>query len=118
MNYDIIIHKVGGINLNIGDIQTLFNNKEVVLTQHFLDKIELRDIKILDIKQAIINGEIIENYPDDYPYPSALVLGFSDNKPLHIVAGIGSDLLWLITAYYPDSDIWEDNNRTRKVEEL
>ena len=80
-----------------------------------MDKIEKRDIKLSDIKQCIKNGEVIEDYPDDYPYPSSLLLGYTDNKPLHIVVGIGNELLWLITAYYPDNEKWEDDNKTRKA---
>ena len=101
--------------LNIDDIRDLYNEQSVVLTQHFLDKIEIRSIKLADIKAAIMNGEIIEQYPDDYPHPSCLVLGFSDNKPLHIVIGNNGDMLWLITAYIPNIDKWKDDYKTRKV---
>jgi hypothetical protein len=34
-----------------------------------------RGITIAEIEQALQNGEIIERYPDDQPYPSCLVLG-------------------------------------------
>jgi len=101
--------------LIIENIRDLYEVKAVVLTQHFLDKIEIRNIKLADIKVAIMNGEIIEQYPDDYPHPSCLVLGFSDSKPIHIVIGNSGDMLWLITAYIPNIDKWEDDNKTRKV---
>ncbi len=35
-----------------------------------------RGIKINELKQALLNGEIIEKYHDDQPYPSCLVLGW------------------------------------------
>ena len=38
-----------------------------------------------------------------------------DNKPIHIVCGIGDSKLWLITAYIPGSDKWEDDYKTRKA---
>ena len=45
-----------------------------------------RGITIPDMEQALLNGEIIEAYPDDKPYPSCLVLGWLDSfDPLHIV---------------------------------
>ena len=59
---------------------------------------------------AIAKGEVIEDYPDDYPYPSCLILG----EGIHIVAGIGDDMLWLITAYRPDLDQWSDDLKTRR----
>lgn len=101
--------------MNIEDIQALYVNRAVVLTQHFLDKIEMRDIKLADVKAAVMNGEIIEQYPDDYPHPSALILGFSGDKPVHIVVGNDGDLIWLITAYFPDVNKWEDDYKTRKA---
>ena len=101
--------------LNIASIRELYDKKTVVLTQHFLDKLEIRDIKLVDIKTAIQSGEIIEQYPDDYPHPSCLILGYSENKPLHVVIGNSGDVLWLITAYVPDSEKWDDDYKTRKV---
>ena len=63
-----------------------------------------------------MNGEIIESYPDDYPYPSALILGYDSNSnPLHIVAGIGDESLKIVTTYYPSLDKWESDYKTRKA---
>ena len=101
-------------NLDIKDIQTLYGNNEVVLTQHFLDRIEKRGIELSQIKVAIGCGEIIEQYPDDFPHPSALILGYSNDIPLHIVVGVGGGFVWLITAYHPDCCKWETNYKTRK----
>ena len=45
-----------------------------------------RNISQKDVKNAIINGEIIESYDSDYPYPSCLIYGVSiENKILHVV---------------------------------
>ena len=58
-----------------------------------------------DVEEAILNGEIIESYPDDYPSPSCLILGFAnDSSPIHIVCGIHEDELWLITSYRPNTE--------------
>jgi len=103
--------------IDIKDIQALYADKAVVLTQHFLDKIGKRGIAFADVKSAIGVGGIIEQYPDDYPYPSALILGYTDdNKPLHAVIGVGGGYAWLITAYYPDPKKWESDYKTRKAE--
>lgn len=60
---------------------------------------------------AIIGGEIIEEYPTDYPFPSCLMLG---SNRLHVVCGVGAGMLWIITAYRPTSDKWETDLKTRK----
>ena len=57
--------------MNISDIQNLYDRYAVVLTQHFIDNIGKRGISLSDVRVAIASGEIIEQYPDDYPHPSA-----------------------------------------------
>ena len=68
-----------------------------------------------DVLNALLNGEIIEEYKDDYPYPSCLVFGMTiDNKVIHVVCGVNEIEVWIITAYYPDNIKWEDDLKTRK----
>ena len=75
--------------MNIGDLQALCNDDSIVISQHCLKRIIERGIEIERLKQAILCGEIIEDYPDDYPYPSCLLLG----NGLHVVAGVGDGRL-------------------------
>ena len=64
---------------------------------------------------AINNGDIIEQYPDDFPFPSCLILGLSvQNTYIHIVVSMDEDKIYLITAYIPKSDKWETDFETRK----
>lgn len=82
---------------------------------HAAKRLEQRGISISDIINGIKNGEIIEEYPDDYPYPSCLILGISiSHQYLHIVAGSDYETIWIITAYYPDPIKWTDDFKTRK----
>ncbi len=65
--------------------------------------------------KAILNGQIIEEYENDYPYPSCLIFGTTLNKKvLHIVCGTNENEVWIITAYYPDSMEWNSDFKTRK----
>ena len=74
-----------------------------------------RNISQEDIENAILNGEIIEEYENDYPYPSCLVYGISlNNNIIHIVCGVNNDELWIITAYYPDKEKWDNSLKIRK----
>lgn len=69
-----------------------------------------KNISQEDIENAILNGEIIEEYESDYPYPSCLVYGISlNNNIIHIVCGVNNDELWIITAYYPDKEKWDNS---------
>jgi len=89
---------------------------KVEITQHAFLRLRERGIFFYDIVNAIMNGEIIEQYPEDFPFPSCLVLGLSKKDTyLHTVCGIGNSKLWIITAYFPTIDKWEDDLKTRKV---
>ena len=91
------------------------NDDNVFITQHMLSRQGLRKIQYDDIISAIRSGEIIEQYPSDYPHPSCLVLGIdTDNEYLHVVCGLSGEYLWIITAYYPDEDKWNSDFKTRK----
>ena len=90
----------------------------MVLTQHSRKRFSERGIKILDIVNAIENGEIIEDYPEDYPFPSCLILGQTEDKVIHIVASISEGMIYLITAYIPDPERWENDWKTRKEGQL
>jgi hypothetical protein len=101
--------------LDITAIQALYVNKAVVFTQHFQARIDERGIFFTDVQAAVMSGDIIEQYPDDYPYPSALILRYSDGKPLHVVTGAGYNKDWLITAYFQTFAQWENDYNTRKA---
>lgn len=75
-----------------------------------------RSIDILtDILPALKRCEIIEEYPNDYPYKSFLVIGkTSSEKYIHIVCAIGEDVVWIITEYFPNNIEWEKDFKTRK----
>jgi len=102
-------------DLTIDALQKLCNDQAILMTKHAVVRMRERDIALDDIKAAIRNGEIIAQYPDDYPYPSCLVLGHcTSSRHVHVVAGIAGTSLWIITAYFPDKTKWEADYKTRK----
>ena len=66
-----------------------------------------RDISEDDVEDAILNGKIIEKYPNDTPYPSFLVLKMG-KMPLHVVYAkdTAKNQIIVITAYNPSKDKW------------
>lgn len=84
-------------------------------TMHIMTRLLQRGISLDDVTNAIMSGEIIEDYPDDYPYPSCLILGRDkNNQALHTVCGTSENELWLITAYRPSLEFWAEDLKTRK----
>lgn len=98
-------------------IRSHVRTKRYRLTKHATIVRLERRIIIADMEQALLNGEIIERYPDGQPYPSCLVLGWMiSGDPLHIVCSRGDvkPALRIVTLYEPENALWEDDYKTRK----
>lgn len=103
------------MGISIADLQKLCADDSIRWTGHVLKRLLQRGVSQSDVIHAILSGEIIEQYPDDYPFPSCLLMGdTAAGGPLHVVCGQGNNEIWMITAYYPDPDEWEADLKTRK----
>jgi len=81
---------------------------------HAIERMFQRGIEETDVESVIKFGDIIENYVDDKPYPSLLVLGFIETIALHVVyAKDEENNCIVITVYKPTLEKWEDDFRTR-----
>ena len=76
-----------------------------------------RDISVLDVRTVVDRGDTIEVYPADVPFPSRLVLGWPEGRPLHVVAADdpNSEITAVITVYQPDPELWEPDFRRRRL---
>ena len=75
-----------------------------------------RDIGIEDVRAVVGEGEVVEDYPDDEPYPSRLLLSSRGGRHLHVVAAFNrpGDEVVVVTVYEPDLDQWEPGFRRRR----
>ena len=75
-----------------------------------------RGISPDQVYEIVTSGEVIEDYPDDKPYPSVLLLGHAQDKILHAVVArdpVAGDC-YIVTVYMPDTTIWSDDFRKRR----
>ena len=84
--------------------------------RHALERMLERGIARRDVMDVLLTGDVIEEYPTDYPYPSVLMLGKPHGMPLHVVAAFDDDLktVYIITAYSPDVLHFLDDYKTRR----
>ncbi|MBN2081573.1 DUF4258 domain-containing protein [bacterium] len=89
---------------------------EVIFSFHAVVRMFDRAIDRDEVLEALGQGKCIKNYPDDVPYPSRLVLGWSGKRHLHILAADIPDTeqVVVITVYEPDPLVWDDDLETRK----
>jgi hypothetical protein len=74
-------------------------------------------IRVDEILTVLETGEIIEQYPQDEPYPSCLVLGRTrEGRALHIsCAPVPAERrLLVIATYQPDPARWDSELRRRR----
>ncbi len=92
-------------------VRSLIEAEKVALKKHCVLRMRQRRISVNEFKEAMAHAEIVEYYEDDYPLPSALILGFTaSGRPLHAVVALdqGSEILWVITLYEPTIELWDE----------
>jgi hypothetical protein len=96
---------------SIEAIQEKIKQNDFELSKHAVDQSIIRNIRIAEIKEAIAQGKIIEDYPDDKYGASCLIAGFTAaNRPLHIQCSYPSrPLIKIITIYQPNPERWNRN---------
>ena len=74
-----------------------------------------RGLSTNDVTAAIRGGETVFDYPNDEPYPSCLLLGTVEGKPVHVV--VARDEIdyscYVVTAYVPSLELWQADFKTR-----
>lgn len=90
---------------------------EVKISVHALKRFDDRGFLASDIQTAIRTAKIIEEYPDDTPWPSYLVLGKIGERYVHIVVARDeeSKVCRVVTAYEPNDAVWGPDRMTRKT---
>ena len=75
-----------------------------------------RGVRTDAVNVVISGGETVADYPDDNPYPSRLLLGFVESRPLHVVVAwdAATATCIIVTAYEPQPEKWEPGFRKRR----
>lgn len=96
-------------------IKAITENK-IKISDHADEEADADELKFDEIYYSVLQGEVIESYPDDKPYPSCLIFGSSFiGDPIHSVWGYNEKTKWvvIITVYRPDPEQWIDFKKRR-----
>jgi hypothetical protein len=101
---------------NIEEIQYKIANNQFELSKHAVDQSISRLIRLQEIREAIANSQIIEDYPNDKYAPSCLICGLTKTgKTIHIQSSYPSrPLVKIITVYEPDPQKWNNDFTIRR----
>lgn len=93
----------------------MVNDPKIIYRVHATLRMAERGISRAEVEEVIARGETIENYPEDKPYPSRLMLATVQGRPIHaVVAWNEQDREWIvITVYEPSPTEWDPEFRRR-----
>jgi hypothetical protein len=73
-----------GACVNIQDIIVAIHHNRTRITDHAGEEEQADCLSFEEIFAGVLQGEVIEDYPSDKPYPSCLIYGKSrTDKPIH-----------------------------------
>ena len=102
--------------MEINEIRVKIGIGEYRFSDHAVKRIIKRSIDRLEIQEAVLSGEIIEEYLDDKYSPSCLIYGKTvAGRNLHVQISLPPTVV-IITAYEPDETEWI-NYRVRREKE-
>ena len=89
---------------------------DLVFRVHAIQRMFARGISETEVRDVLESGEVIDEDPDDIPYPSYLVLGWCGARPLHVVASDDpvQKATVIVTVYDPDPGLWDESFRRRR----
>ena len=102
--------------MDVDKLRNILNNGSIEWRKHCLQVMAERNISQSQVIKILLEGEQIGDYPEDKPYPSALFLGWLENKPLHVIVALDIfyNLAYIITTYEPDLSHFEANFKKRR----
>ena len=92
------------------------NTYQVIYQRHAVERMAQRGVSEEDVMQVLLTGETIQVYSGDTPFPSELILGWCNKRPLHIVVATDTTRRRkiIVTVYEPNPDQWDTNFRRKK----
>jgi len=87
--------------MDIKEIEKCVRNGRYMYSLHAEIKRKGEKLTFAQVKEALLSGEILEQYPDTGRGESCLVVGFAEKTPIHVVCGWLGEKAVLITVYIP-----------------
>lgn len=87
--------------MNIDLIKAKVRANAFSLSDHADHEAADENIDIAEIRQAILDGETLEEYADTGRGASYLIVGFANKRPIHVVCGWRREQVVVITVYIP-----------------
>ena len=87
--------------MDIGEIKAKVRANEYFYSHHADIERRLDNLTFAQVEETLLNGEILEQYPDSGRGESCLIVGFAKDQPIHVVCGWRGEKVAVITVYIP-----------------
>ena len=89
----------------------------LIFRVHAIKRMFERNINDYDVREVIRSGKTIEEYTTDNPYPSKLIFGWINQRPIHIVVALNNkdNEIIVITVYEPSLTKWYEGFESRRL---
>ena len=104
----------------LATIKCCFQTDKVLYSRHSRQEMageEFGRVVEREVFEAVLGGEVIEEYPADKPYASRLIFGLTkQGRPLHVLCAFAPEdgLAVVITVYQPHPARWDEWRRRVK----
>ena len=90
--------------------------QDLIYRIHARQSMFTRSISDVCVEHILQSGEVIEDYPQAFPFPTKLLLGWCNGRAIHVVAAENSSKrqVIVITAYEPTLKKWQADMKTRR----
>ena len=104
------------MSVDITKLRDAFRRGQIQWQRHALEQMMKRGVSRKAVRNVILKGERIEDYPGDWPLPSVLFFGWAGVRPIHVVAAFDNvaQIVYIITTYEPTLQYFASDFRTRK----
>jgi hypothetical protein len=96
----------------------MYNNRmtKILYRAHAVQRMFEREIAPVKVRRALEAEDVIEDYSNEMPEPSRLMMGFQGKRPFHVVTSENpeTDEITVVTVYLPDPNKWKKDFRSRK----
>ena len=100
-------------------VRDCFQSERILYSRHARSEManeEFGEVREHEVSETVLNGKVIEEYPEDRPYPSRLIYGATaTGRPLHVLCAhdVEDNLVIIVTVYHPDPAKWIENERRK-----
>jgi hypothetical protein len=87
--------------MKIDEIKQLIRQNDYLYSLHADIERKADNLTLMQVEEALLNGQILESYPNTGRGKSCLIVGFAGDLPIHVVCGWRGQKVVLVTVYIP-----------------